>query len=193
MKECYGETILRVPKKDVVMLTNIGDALIDAGYPEEKALLFIFRFWPTFTSYVCKRNGWWSDPPEVPALGFMVKAINRIPRFIETHKDKLGPIIMREIENKRLAEEHEQMAEEQQRLEKLNKEKWKFVLKFLKSTPEYKNLKARSKAHRKLKSSMDKSEWKRTNTDLGYEMAQLKQAQGLFQVALKAWKRKQNK
>ena len=194
MKEYYGEIIITVPKKDVAMLTKIADAIRDAGYLEETVLLFIFRFWPQFASHACKKNGWWSEPPEVPAFGFLTKAANRILGFVESRgKGDLGPILAMELERKRLAKEQEQMVEEQQRLKKLNKEQWKFVLKFLKSTPEYKNLKARSKAHRKLKSSMDKSEWKRTNTDLGYEMAQLKQAQGLFQVALKAWKRKQNK
>ena len=184
LKEYYGETTLKVPKKDTAMLTDIANELTCAGYPEEKALLFIFRFWPYFTSYVCKRNGWGYDPPEVPTIGFMVKAINRIPSFFETHNDKLSPIIIGEIENERLVEERREQ-------EKLNRKRDKFLFKHLKATSEYKDFKARMKTHRKLKSTMDEREWKRGHTNLLYEKEELTQSQELFREALKAWNLKQ--
>jgi len=173
MKEHYGEIILKVPKKDTAMLTDIANELTCAGYPEERVLLLIFKFWPEFTSYVCRRNGWWSDPPEVPAIGFMVKAVNRIPRYIETHKDKLDRIIMREEERRK----HEKVCEERE----------KFLCRYLKKTPEYKELKAHKKTLKKQKDTMNRDEWRRMRTNLIYEEQSVMQSQQLFQEALKAW------
>ena len=184
VKEYYGEIILKVPKKDTAMLTDIANELTHAGYPEERALILIFRFWPKFTGYACRRNGWWSDPPEVPTIGFMVKAMNRIPSFIQTYKDTLGPIIIREIESKRLAGERRKQ-------EKAYRKQNKFLLKHLKSTSEYRDVRTRLKAHRKLKSTMDEREWKHRHTNLLYEEEEVKQSPKLFQEALYAWKLKQ--
>lgn len=185
MKEHYGEIILKVPKKDIAMLTDIANELTNAGYSEERALIFIFRFWPEFASYACKRNGWSSNPPEVPTFGFMTKAINRIPSFIKTYNAKLGPIIMREIENKRLAEERRKQ-------EKVYRKRDKFLNKYCKANSEYKDVKARLKSHRKLRSTMDDHEWKRVYANLLYEEEEVKQSPGLLLEALHAWKLKQH-